>query len=315
LAGLLQDSTAGDPVSGLKWTHRSLRNLAKALRRRGFAVSANTVARLLREDGFSLRTCRKRLAKAHDPDRGRQFRYIARMRGLYRSRGWPVISVDTKDKVLVGNFKNPGRTWRRQARDVFDHDFPSWAAGRAIPYGIYDVGHNDGLVVVGSSHETPAFATAAVRRWWLLVGRQRYPRAKRLLVEADSGGANDYRKKAWKLGLQALADEFDLRITVTHYPTGASKWNPIDHRMFSLISMNWAGEPLVSYEAILKRIRATRSSQGFHCRAVLDRAEYPNGINRVRHTIDLRLKPRPVLGKWNYTLLPRHRATDQASYC
>jgi hypothetical protein len=307
LEELLRDATAGDPTSGLKWTHRSLRRLAKALRRRGFPASANTVGRLLRQDGFALRTNRKRLAKLHDPDRGRQFRYIARLRHLYRSRGWPVISVDTKDKVLVGDFKNPGRSWRQRPQDVFDHDFPSWAVGCAIPYGIYDVAANAGLVVVGTSHDTPAFATAAVRTWWLRVGSRRYPQARRLLIEADSGGSNDYRKKAWKLGLQALADEFGLEVTVTHYPPGTSKWNPIDHRMFSLLSANWAGEPLRSYETILSRIRATRSSRGFHCRATLDPAEYPKGTNRVRRRIDLRLKRHALLGNWNYTLLPRHR--------
>jgi hypothetical protein len=309
LERLLQDATAGDPVSGLKWTHRSLRQLAKALCRRGLTVSANTVARLLRDDGFSLRTNRKRLARTQNPERDRQFRYIARMRGLYRSRGWPVISVDTKDKVLVGNFKNAGRTWRQQAHEVFDHDFPSWGLGPAIPYGIYDVATNDGFVVVGNSHDTPAFAVAAIRSWWRLVGRKRYPGAKRLLIEADSGGANDCRKVAWKVGLQGVADEFGLEITVTHYPPGASKWNPIDHRMFSLISANWAGEPLVSYEVILKRIRATRSNRGFHCRAVLDRREYPKGIKYGRAKPDLCLKPRRVLGQWNYTIRPRRPTT------
>lgn len=315
LAELLRDATAGDPVTGLRWTHRSLRNLAKALCRRGLPVSANTLARLLRQDGFSLRTCRKRLAKLRDPDRDRQFRHIARLRAVYRRRGWPVISVDTKDKFLVGNFKAAGRTWRRAAHDVFDHDFPSWAVGKAVPYGIYDVAANGGLVVVGVSAETPTFAARAIERWWRLVGRKRYPTARRLLIEADSGGANDPRKRAWKLGLQWLADKWGLRITVTHYPSGASKWNPIDHRMFSLISANGAGEPPVSYEAVLSRIRATRSVRGFHCRAMLDRTEYPKRALRARQKIDLRLKPNPVLGKWNYTLLPRHPKTNQASYC
>jgi hypothetical protein len=264
----------------------------------------------LDQAGFSLRTNRKRRAEVHHPDRGRQFRFLRRLRKLYLSRGWPVISVDTKKKEWIGPFKNPGRTWRRAAREVLAHDFPSCAVGRAIPYGIYDVAHNDGLVVVGTSHETPAFAGASIRRWWLLVGRRRYPRAQRLLIEADCGGANDYRKWEWKVGLQRLADEFDLTITVTHYPPGASKWNPIDHRMFSLISGNWAGEPLVSYETVLQHIRRTRSTTGFHCRAVLDTHEYPtrwrvSSADKAR----VNLQPCRVLPNWNYTILPhvRHR--------
>ncbi len=177
-----------------------------------------------------------------------------------------MISVDTKKKEWIGNFKNPGRSWRRQPRDVLDHDFPSWAIGRAIPYGIFDVAFNDGYVVVGTAHETPPFAVAAIRRWWIIVGRRRYPKARRLLIQADSGRANGCRKWAWKVALQHLADEFGLILTVTHYPSGASKWNPIEHRMFSLISGNWAGEPLVSYETMLKYIRTTRSETGFRCR-------------------------------------------------
>ncbi len=273
LARLLEDATAGDPSTGLLWTHRSLRKLAKALGRRGSRLAPNTIARLLDPAGFSLRTNRKRLAEGHHPDRDRQFRYLRRLRKLYLKRGWPVIRVDTKKKEWIGPFKNPGRTGRRDDQAVLAHDFPSLAVGRAIPYGIYDVAKNDGLVVVGTSQETPAFACASIRHWWLLVGRRRYPQARRLLTEADGGGANDYRKWEWQGGWQPLADECDLVITVTHYPPGASKWNPIDHRMFSLSSGNWAGEPLVSYETMLQYIRRTRSATGFHCRAVLDMYE------------------------------------------
>jgi hypothetical protein len=305
LVSLLEDATAGDPVTGLLWTHRSLRTLAKALRRRGIKLAPHTIARLLDQAGFSLRTNRKRLAEASDPNRNRQFRSLNRWRRRYVKRGWPVISVDTKKKELIGPFKNPGRTWRRQPQAVFSHDFPSWAEGRAVPYGIYDLAYDDGLVVVGTSHETPTFAGACIRRWWLMTGRKRYPGAKRLLIEADAGGANDYRKWEWKVALQKLADEFDLRITVTHYPTGASKWNPIDHRMFSLISGNWQGEPLASYEKMLAYIRHTRSTQGFHCRAIMDTREYPT---RARATPAakawVRLKPRAGVPKWTYTIWP-----------
>ncbi len=312
----MEDVTAGDPITGLKWTHRSLRKLSKALRRRGIKLAANTIARLLRDRDFALRTNRKRLAGTHDPQRDRQFRYLVRMRRLYMARGLPVISVDTKKKEWIGNFKNPGRSWRRQPRDVLDHDFPSWAIGRAIPYGIFDIAFNDGYVVVGTAHETPEFAVAAIRRWWIIVGRRRYPKARRLLIQADSGGANGCRKWAWKVALQRLADEFGLILTVTHYPTGASKWNPIEHRMFSLISDNWAGEPLVSYETVLKYIRTTRSETGFRCRACLDTKPYPKGLKvKVEQRARLRLRLRRVLPQWNYTILPHKLPQKQATYC
>ena len=271
---LLQDATAGDPITGMKWTHRSLRKLCKALRRRNVKLSPHTLARLLRRLHFSLRTCRKRKAGIRNRNRDRQFRYILMMRNYYLARNWPVISVDTKKKELVGNFKNPGRCWRRRPHHVLDHDFPSWAEGRANPAGIYDLAYNDGYVVIGISRETPSFEVAAIRRWWAAVGRKRYGEVCPMLIEVDGGGANDHRKWEWKLALQALADDIGLTITVTHFPPGASKWNPIDHRMFSLISANWAGQPLVSYETILKYIRTTRSETGFHCRASLDQREY-----------------------------------------
>jgi hypothetical protein len=304
---LLQDTVAGDPVSGLKWTHRSLRKLRKALRRRGIRLAPATIARLLRELGFSLRTCRKQQAHTQDPDRDRQFRYIIRMRKLYLGKGLPVISVDTKKKELVGNFRNAGRCWRRRPRQVLDHDYPSWALGQAIPVGIYDLGSNDGYVVVGSSHNTAAFITAAVRRWWRVVGQRRYPGARRLLLEMDGGGANDPRQWLWKVALQRLADDTGLILVVTHYPPGASKWNPIEHRMFSVISGNWEGEPLVSYETVLKYIRTARTETGFRCRAWRDRKDYPA---RQRVTPEdkarVRRKPSRVLPKWNYTIWPHH---------
>jgi hypothetical protein len=305
LSELLQDATAGEPASGLKWTHRSLRKIQTALRRRGLRLTPPTVARLLRRLGFSLRTNRKRLAGIADPDRDEQFRYLLRLRRLYRTLGFPVISVDTKKKEWVGNFKHPGRCWRRQDRDVLDHDYPSWASGQAIPVGIYDLAQNDGYVVVGTSHDTPAFTVGAIRRWWLAVGRHRYPGARRLLIEVDGGGATDRRKWAWKVALQGLADAFGLAVTVNHYPAGASKWNPIEHRLFSPISGNWAGEPLASYETVLKYIRTTRTATGLRCRARLDRKDYP-----VQHRVAaddkarLRLKRRPVRPDLNYTILP-----------
>jgi hypothetical protein len=309
LEELLQDTVAGDPVSGLKWTHRSLRKLQKALRRRcRVRLALATIARLLRDLGFSLKTCRKQQAGLQDPDRDRQFRYIARMRKLYLGRGLPVISVDTKKKELVGNFKNPGHCWRKHCRSVLDHDYPSWALGQAIPVGIYDVGSNDGYVVVGTAHGTAAFIAAVIGRWWRAAGRHRYAGARRLLLQMDGGGANDPRKWLWKVALQQLADETGLVIVVTHYPPGASKWNLIEHRMFSQISRNWFGEPLDSYERIVKYIRTTRTESGFHCRAHLDRKDYPMRQRvAAAEKARIRLKPHRVLARWNYTIWP-HRS-------
>jgi hypothetical protein len=307
LEELLADTVAGDPISGLKWTHRSLRKLQKALRRRGMRLARGTIARLLSDLGFSLHTCRKQQAGTQDPDRDRQFRHIARMRKLYLGKGLPVISVDTKKKELVGNFKNAGRTWRRRSAQVLDHDYPTWASGQAIPVGIYDIGHNDGYVVVGTSHNTAAFVTAATRRWWRGVGRRRYPAARRLLLELDGGGANDPRRWLWKIALQRLADATGLILVVTHYPPGASKWNPIEHRMFSAISANWAGEPLVNYETIIKYLRTTRTEAGFRCRAYLDQKDYPARQRAApEDKARVRLKPGPVRPHWNYTIWPHH---------
>lgn len=301
-------------MGGLRWTHKTTRKLAAELRRRGYRVGHVTVARLLRAQRYSLRANRKRLAGKRDRDRDRQFRLLARRRRYFLKRGWPVISVDTKKKEHIGNFKNGGRTWRRQAREVLDHDFPSMASGRAIPYGIYDEGRNAGYVVVGTSHETAPFAVNAIRSWWLQVGRRLYPQARRLAIEADSGGANGNRRWGWKVGLQRLADEFDLSITVGHLPAAASKWNPIEHRMFNLISANWAGEPLMSYETVLKFIRSTRSTTGFRCRAHLDRRVYKTKLKvSDEEKAIMNLSRHEVLPKWNYTIRPEPKETDKRS--
>ncbi len=285
--------------------HKTTRNVAAELRRQGFAVSHATIARLLRLEHYSLRTNRKRLAGRQDPNRDRQFRLLQRWRKRFLRQGWPVISLDCKKKELVGNFKNPGTCWRQRPLDVQDHDFPSAAEGRAIPFGLYDEGRNTGFVVVGIAHETAEFATEALRTWWLETGYWCYPQAKRWLIEADCGGANGNRRWAWKVGLQKLADEFDLTITVCHYPPGASKWNPIEHRMFSLISKNWAGQPLVSYETILNFLRTTTSSTGFRCQAVLDTTHYATKVKvSAEDKAKVRLKPHRILPQWNYSIRP-----------
>ena len=307
---MLQDATAGDPIDGLRWTHKATRTLADELRRRGFHVGRTTVARLLRQQNYSLRTNRKRLAGTGDPDRDRQFRVLARRRRYFLRHGWPVISVDTKKKELVGNFKNAGRCWRRQPLDVRDHDFPSQAIGRAIPFGIYDIGRNAGYVVVGTSRETPQFVTAALRHWLLDEGLRRCQRGRRLAIEADCGGGNGNRCWGWKAGLQELADEFDLTITVGHFPAAASKWNWIEHRLFSAISKNWAGQPLVSYEMVLKFIRTTTSAAGLRCWALLDQRDYPAKVKVSKaERQNIRWKPHKVLPQWNYTIRPHRRPT------
>ena len=293
-------------MGGLRWTHKTSRNLAKELTRKGSKVGHVTVLRLLRKQKYSPRTNRKNKAKTQHPDRDRQFKLLAKRRRKCLHDGVPVISIDTKKKELIGNFKNAGVTWRKTAHNVFDHDFPSWSDGRAVPFGIYDIARNKGFVSVGVSSETADFATHAICTWWRSDGCQQYPNATRLVIEADCGGANNPRTWLWRTRLQRLADKLGLTITVGHFPPGASKWNLIEHRMFNLISANWAGEPLDSFDKALKFIRSTRSSTGFTCRAVLDTNLYPTkvkvlaeekeAITRQRHT---------VLPDWNYTVSPR----------
>jgi hypothetical protein len=310
LSALVEDATAGDPMGGLRWTYKSLRKLAKALQLQGHAISAVTVGRLLKKAGYSLRTNRKSLARTHEPERDRQFRHIARLRRRFKKHGNPVVSIDTKKKELVGPFKNPGRTWRQDAQDTLDHDFPSSALGRAIPFGIYNDQRQTGFVVVGTSRETPAFAGFALSCWWDEHGRWCFPAADGLLIEADCGGANNPRVWAWKWALQLVADRLGVPITVAHYPPGASKWNPIEHRLFSAISANWRGEPLKDYETILNYIRTTTTTTGLRCRAVLDTTDYPTGA-KAKITEEqkraIRIRRSKVLPQWNYTIFPRKK--------
>jgi len=303
---LLQDATVGDPISGLKWTRKSPRKLAKALRRKGLKASHETVRRLLEKLGYSLKVNRKRLGNRQDAERDRQMRYVARKRREFLKAKKPAISVDSKKKALVGNFKNPGRTWRQEALSVWTTDFLVAAVGKAIPYGVYDMARNFGFVGVGISHETAEFAVHVIRAWWRQEGQRNYVGQTELLIQADSGGANGYRSWLWKWELQQFADETGLTIIVTHYPTKASKWNWIEHRLFGPISQNWAGQPLVNYETVLKFIRATQTETGLQCRAYWDRTIYETRqkvtpeqkqtINVSRHR---------VLPKWNYTIKPR----------
>lgn len=306
LQALVDNTTAGDPVTGMRWTHKSTRKLAAALRRLGFRIGATTVARLLTAKKYSLRTNRKRLARTHEPERDRQFRYIARQRRRFQKQGNPAVSIDTKKKELLGQFKNAGRTWRREPINVWDHDFPSLALGRGIPFGIYDSQQFTGFVVVGTSNETAAFAAHGVSLWWQGHGRWCYPKSRHWLLEADCGGGNNPRVWAWRWELQQLANRWGVAITVAHYPPGASKWNPIEHRLFSHISHNWQGEPLHDYETMLNYIRHTTTETGLRCRALLDTANYPTKVKITEQQKQaIRIKYSKVLPQWNYTIYPQ----------
>jgi DDE family transposase len=302
---LLEDATAGDPIRGTKWTRKTLSKLAAGLKRRKFDAGRETVRRLLRCLKYAQRANRKRLSKKQDADRDRQMRYIARIRHAYERAGRPVISVDTKKKELIGNFRNAGCTWRKAPLEVLSTDFLSDAQGKAIPYGIYDVAHNAGFVVIGTSHETAAFAVNAIRCWWRREGRRLFPNQGQLLILADGGGANGYRSGLWKWELQRFADESGLTIRVMHYPTSASKWNLIEHRLFSYISGNWAAQPLTSYETVLKFIRTTQTAQGLRCKACLDATYYPTDLKlSPQQKANINLISHKVLPKWNYTVRP-----------
>jgi len=293
-------------MSSLKWTHKSLRKIQQALAAQGLSLSPPTISRLLEQEDYSLQANRKRLSGKQYPERDQQFAYIVRWRKAYLQRGWPVISVDVKKAELIGNFKNRGRVWRQEPRDVNTYDFLNLAQGKAIPYGIYDIGRNCGFVSVGISHDTAEFAVVAIRAWWLSVHTTIYAQQRHLLIEADSGGSNGRRQRRWKVCLQEFANQFGLTITVTHFPTGASKWNPIEHRMFSLMSANWAGEPLVDYDTLLNFIRSTTSTTGFWCDVQLDRHTYQTRIKvSDQQMAQLSFRYHKRLALWNYTIFPQ----------
>jgi hypothetical protein len=303
----LQHDTAGDPITGLKWTRKTTEKIAGVLQEKNISVSPNTVARLLYQMDFSLRVNRKSIATNSSPARDQQFQCIASLRIRFARQGLPVISVDSKKREMIGNFKQAGTKWDRSAVDVNDHDFLSDAVGVGISYGIYDTLYNRGMVSVGVSHDTSAFAAHAIATWWKREGSQRYAGASRLLLLADAGGSNSYNRWAWKNQVQVqLCNPFSLTITVAHYPTGASKWNPIEHRLFSEISKNWAAEPLVSYEKMLKFIRTTKTQTGLVVTGYLDRAQYPTGQKPDLLEISaIRLTRAKILPHWNYTIAPQ----------
>lgn len=308
LKRLVEPATRGDPMRPLQWTSKSLRHLSQALRAKGHAVCPHVVAGCLRELGYSLQANRKTREGSGHMDRDAQFQYLNDQATAFLAAQEPVISVDTKKKELVGNYKNNGQEWRPKAAPeaVNMHDFIDPKLGRAVPYGVYDIADNKGWVSVGADHDTASFAVHAIRRWWRTMGQQRYPQASRLLITADGGGSNGHRVRLWKIELQTLANELGLPITVCHLPPGTSKWNKIEHRLFSFITLNWRGKPLRSFRTIIQLIAATTTTAGLTVRAELDENKYPKGvkisdaklaaINLLRHNFH---------GDWNYTISPQ----------
>jgi transposase len=314
LLALVEPEERGDPMSPLRWTTKSTRNLAAELTGQGHRVGADTVGDLLREEGFSLQGNAKAIEGQRHPDRDAQFRYINEQVKDHQGAADPVVSVDTKKKELVGQFKNAGREWRPKGEPVATrtHDFPDDSLGKAVPYGVYDLAANAGWVSVGTDHDTAAFAVESVRRWWKAAGRSDYPRARRLLITADAGGSNGYRTRAWKAELAALALETGLEITCCHFPPGTSKWNKVEHRLFSHITMNWRGRPLTSHEVIVQTIAATTTRTGLRVRAELDTSTYDIGVRIGDAQMDaLPLTRHGWHGDWNYTLRPE--AYDQVN--
>jgi hypothetical protein len=308
LKRLLEPVTRGDPMSHLLWSSKSTRKLAAELEAKGHEVSHATIAHLLDDLGYSLQSTRKTKEGGQHPDRDAQFQHINRqIRGMQR-RGQPVISVDTKKRELVGDFKNAGREWHPQGQPekVRVHDFRDEELGVAIPYGVYDLKRNDGWVNVGIDHDTSDFAVASIRRWWQRMGSRAYPKAKELLITADSGGSNGSRTRLWKLRLQELADETGLAISVCHFPPGTSKWNRIEHRMFCHITENWRGRPLVSHAVIVNLIGHTTTRKGLHIKAALDTRSYEQGVKVSNEEMaTLNITRGKFQGDWNYTISPR----------
>ncbi len=303
---MMEYETAGDPVTGLKWTKKTTEKIAEQLRKLGIQVSANTVASLLKKMGFSLRVNNKNLSGQSPEERNEQFVQIADIRELCAAEGKPIISVDAKKRELVGRFKNPGAAWSQQPVAVNDHDFRSDAVGIAIPYGVYDIHAKRGAVFIGTSYETSEFAVDSIEKWWRVEGRNRYPGQDHLTILADAGGANGARRRGWKYGLQSrLCDRHLLKVTVAHYPTGASKWNPIEHQLFSEISKNWQGRPLDDYETIQKYIRTTSTKTGLRVSSFLNRKKYYKGIKIDDSKMKkLNIELHEPLPKWNYTIHP-----------
>jgi Rhodopirellula transposase DDE domain len=314
LEAMIDEHTRGDPESPLRWTCKSTRTIADALTRRKHPVSHTKVAQMLNHLGYSLQGNRKTEEGEDHPDRDAQFRHINIAAKQYLKRGWPVISVDTKKKELIGNYYNGGQQWlpAKQPRQVRGHDFPQPDVPRAYPYGIYDIGRNTGFVNVGTDHDTGAFAVASIRGWWRHEGKRLYPKAQRLLITADGGGSNGWRLRLWKVELQKFANESGLIVSVCHFPPGTSKWNKIEHRLFSFISSNWRGEPLRDYETIVNLIAKTTTAKGLSVTCRLDRRKYPTGRKVTAEEMKrVSIYPDKFHGEWNYVIQP-HRIRRSA---
>lgn len=305
---------AGDPISGLKWSRKTPQKIAELLKSNGINVSGKTVGRLLKKMRFSLKVNQKKIAnggkkptKKEQESRDRQFNYINELREKYAKMGYSIISVDTKKKETIGNFKNQGSTYRRDAEPTNDHDFSSYGIGKFIPYGIYDSLSNLGTIYAGTSCDTPQFAVESIVKWWRNEGRKKNPNGNGIYILADAGGSNSYRSKVWKYKLQnKFCDVYGLPVIVSHYPPGASKWNPIEHRLFSEISKNWRGEPLSSYEKALKYIRTTKTSTGLKVKAYLVKKNYEKKITvSDEEMIGISLSRHKTMPEWNYTIAPR----------
>jgi transposase len=310
LERLVEPGVRGDPMSPLRWTCKSVRTLAQALRRQGFVISPSKVGQMLKTQGYSLQANRKTREGSQHPDRNAQFEHIARRVKARQRRGEPALSVDTKKKEVLGNLKNPGRTYRRRGQpvEVNVHDFPDPHKGKAIPYGVYDLGHNEAGVSVGITHDTAEFAVAAIRRWWQRLGKRRYGAPRRVLITADSGGSNSSRNRLWKLELQKFADATGMIVEVCHFPPGTSKWNKIEHRLFCHITRNWQAVPLETLEVVVQLIGTTRTREGLEVHAWLDQKHYPKGRKVTDAEIDdLYIVPHKFHGEWNYEIHPRSK--------
>ncbi|MFO7952890.1 MAG: ISAzo13 family transposase [Bacillota bacterium] len=309
LEKLVEPTSRGEPDSPLKWTCKSTRKLAATLNQMGHYTSERMVCELLHEMGYSLQANRKTNEGSSHPDRNAQFEYINQTVQTFQKNGQPVISVDTKKKESVGDFKNAGQEWQPKniPENVRVYDFVDKELGKVSPYGVYDMIQNNAWVNVGTDHDTAAFAVESIRGWWSSMGKETYPEAKCLLITADGGGSNGSRTKLWKTELQRLTNETGLSITVCHFPPGTSKWNKIEHRLFSYISQNWRGKPLVSHETVVNLISNTTTSKGLTVQAQLDQNEYPRGIKVTDEELaQVNLKKEPFLGQWNYTILPNY---------
>jgi transposase len=307
LEALVDPETRGDPMSPLLWTCKSTRHLADALEKQGYKASYPVIADLLRELGYSLQANAKTIEGKDHPDRDEQFRYINNQVKKFLKKKCPVISVDTKKKELVGKFKNAGREWRKKGNPlrVNTHDFPMKGVGKAVPYGVYDIGHDMGWVNVGCDSDTASFAIESIRRWWGSMGKRLYSKANCLLICADSGGSNGYRIRLWKVELQAFANAIAMPVTVCHFPPGTSKWNKIEHRLFSYISMNWRGQPLISHEVVVNLIGSTKTRSGLRVKARLDKKKYQTAIKISDAEMNnLNIKAHKFHGDWNYTAKP-----------